>query len=96
MRHLKNVHPEYSDRVGVVAIGIDPLETPERIRSYRDNEGFSWPMTPADGAVVKSFNVTRQAAYVTLDSNGVVVSSVKYGREDSDDWRAVFEGLLGS
>ena len=96
MRHLKNAHPEYADRVRVVLLNIDPLETPERIRSYRDSEGFSWPMTAAYPDVVKSYNVTRQAAFVTVDSNGIVASSVKYGSEDTDDWRGVFEFLLGS
>ncbi len=53
-------------------------------------------MAAAYPDVVKSYNVTRQAAFVTVDSNGIVVSSVKYGSEDTDDWREVFDGLLGS
>ena len=96
MRHLKNAHPEYADRVQVVLLNIDPLEDAERIRSYRDREGLPWPMTAAYPEVVKSYNVTRQAAFVTVDSNGIVASNVKYGREDTDDWRGVFEFLLGS
>ena len=46
--------------------------------------------------MVRGYNVTRQAAYVTLDSNGVVLSSVKYGSENAADWRELFEALLGS
>ena len=96
MRHLHKAHPEYADRVGVVLINVDPLESIDRITSYRDSEGFSWPMTVAYPDVVKSYNVTRQAAYVALDADGIIFSSVKYGREDTDDWRGLFEALLGS
>ena len=96
MRHLKNVQPEYADRVGIIAVNVDPLETTERILSYKNAEAFSWPMTVAYAEVVRSYNVTRQAGYVALDANGVVFSSVRYGNKDTDDWREIFEALLGS
>ena len=51
-------------------------------------------MTTADPKVVKSYNVTRQAAHVTLDSNSVVLSTVSYGSENAEDWRELFEALL--
>ncbi len=53
-------------------------------------------MTVADTQVVRSYNVTRQAAYVTVDSGGVILSSVKYGSENAEDWRELFEALLDS
>ena len=96
MRHLKNTHPEYADRVKVLAVNVDPLQTTEEILSYKDAEGFSWPMTVAYPEVVRSYNVTRQAAYVALDADGIVFSSVTYGNKDTDDWRGLFEALLGS
>ena len=96
MRHLKEVQPEYADRVGILAVNIDPLETAEQILAYKQSEGFLWPMTVADIQVVRSYNVTRQAAYVTVDSDGVVLSSVKYGSESAEDWRELFEALLDS
>ena len=96
MRHLKEVYPEYADRVAVLAVDVDPLESTETILSYMKAEGFSWPMTATDVEVVRGYNVTRQAAYVTLDSNGVVLSSVKYGSENAADWRELFEALLRS
>ena len=82
--------------MGFLAVNIDPLESTEQILSYKEAEGFLWPMTVADVQVVRSYNVTRQAAYVTLDSDGVVLSSVTYGSETSEDWRELFEALLDS
>ncbi len=96
MGQLKDVHPEYADRVNFLAVNVDPSESVEKILSYKQDQGFTWPMTSADTEMVKSYNVTRQAAHVTLDSNGVILSSVRYGSENADDWRTLFEGLLGS
>ena len=96
MRHLKQVYPEYADRVGVIAIDVDPLESTDTILSYKKAEGFSWPMTATDVDVVRSYNVTRQAAHMALDANGVVFSGIKYGSENAADWRRLFEALLDS
>ena len=96
MRQLKDVQPEYADRVDFLAVDVDPSESAEKILSYKEAEGFSWPMTTADADMVKSYNVTRQAAHVTLDSNGIVLSSVTYGSENAEDWRELFENLLDS
>ena len=96
MRHLRDVHPEYADRVGVLAVNVDPSETADEVLSYKDAHGFPWPMTTTDAEMIRSYNVIRQAAYVTLDSDGVVFSSVTYGTENAEDWRELFEALLGS
>ena len=42
-------------------------------------EGFPWPMTTANAQMQISYNVTRQAAHMAIDSNGVVVSAISYG-----------------
>ena len=96
MRQLKEVHPEYADRVGFLAVNVDPLQSAEEILSYKEAEGFYWPMTTADAEMVKSYNVASQAAHVTLNSKGVVLSSVTYGGESAEDWRELFEALLDS
>ena len=40
MRHLKEVYPEYADRVGVLAVDVDPLESTETILSYMKAEAL--------------------------------------------------------
>ena len=77
-------------------MNVDPSETADEVLSYKDTHGFLWPMTTADAEMIRSYNVIRQAAYVTLDSDGVVFSSVTYGTENAEDWRELFEALLGS
>ena len=96
MRQLKEVHPEYADRLGFLAVNVDPSESVAKILAYKESEGYTWDMTSADRDMLRSYNVTRQAAYATIDANGVVVSSVTYGSESADSWRELFDSLLNS
>ena len=96
MRQLKEVHPEYADRLGFLAVNVDPSESVAKIMSYRESEGYTWDMTSADLDMLRSYNVTRQAAYATIDANGIVVSSVTYGSENAESWRKLFDSLLNS
>ena len=96
MGQLKEVHPEYADRVHVLAVDVDPSEKAEKILSYKESEGFPWPMTTADVQMLKEYHVTRQAAHMTLDANGVVVSGVSYRGETEESWRKLFENLVSS
>ena len=64
--------------------------------SYKESEGYTWDMTSADLDMLRSYNVTRQAAYATIDANGIVVSSVTYGSENAESWRELFDSLLNS
>ena len=94
MRQLKEVHPEYADRLGFLAVNVDPSESVEKILSYKASEGYTWDMTSADLDMLKSYNVTRQAAYATIDASGIVVTGVTYGSESAESWRELFDSLL--
>ena len=96
MGQLKEVYPEYAGRVDVLAVDVDPSEKSEKILSYKESEGFPWPMTTANAQMQISYNVTRQAAHMAIDSNGVVVSAISYGGATTESWRELFETLLGS
>ena len=96
MGQLKEVHPEYADRVNFLAVGVDPGESAEKILSYKNAEGFTWPMTTADTEMLRAYGVTSQATHATLDSNGIILEGVTSGSHNADDWRSLFDGLLGS
>ena len=96
MRQLKEIHPDYADEVDLLAVGIDPSEDASDILSYKDSHGFTWPMTTADVDMLKAYGVTRQAAHMTLDASGVIVSELSTKTEKEDGWRALLEALAGS
>ena len=53
-------------------------------------------MTTADVDMLKAYGVTRQAAHMTLDASGVIVSELSTKTEKEDGWRALLEALAGS
>ena len=96
MRQLKEIHPDYADSVDILAVGIDPSEDASDILSYKDSHGFIWPMTTADVEMLKAYGVTRQAAHMTLDASGVIVSELSTKAEKEEGWRELLEALSGS
>ena len=96
MAQLRNVHPEYADRVNVLAVNVDPGESAEKILNYKNSEGFTWPMTTADTDMLRAYGVTGQASYASVDSNSIIIDGVSSASNNADDWRKVFDGLLGS
>ncbi len=86
------MYPDYEGRVHFVAIDIDGGESAAQIRSFAESNGYTWPMIPADGDVLNVYRITRQSAYVALDSNGVILSRAGYG--SSKNWRGLFDSLL--
>lgn len=77
-------------------MGVDPSEKAQDILSYKESQEFPWPMATADVQMLKSYNVTRQAAHMTLDAEGVVVSGISYGGETAGSWRELLETLVTS
>ena len=94
MQRLKEVYPDYADRVAFLAVDVDPSESAEHIRSYKESEGFSWPMAPADVDMLKSYNIIKQATKVALDSNGIIQESS--GSDSAAGWREILSSLEGS
>ena len=96
MRQLKDIHPDYADRVGFLAVDVDPNESAGQIAGYKRSEGFAWPMTTADRDMLQDYRVTRQATFATVDADGLIASSVATGSMSDDGWRQVFESLIDS
>ena len=96
MQRLKEVYPGYADRVAFLAVDVDPSESAEKIRSYKESEGFSWSMAPADGNMLQSYNITRQASKVAFNSNGIIQVRSTYGSDTEEGWRELLDSLEGS
>ena len=96
MRQLKDIHPDYADRVDLVVVGVDPNEGAGVLLSYKTDKGFTWPMTIADRGMLQDYRVTRQATFATIDADGLIASSVASGSMSDGGWRQVFEGLIDS
>jgi hypothetical protein len=92
LRSLTQVYGEYEDRIHFIGIDVDGGESEGQIRSWNSSNGFTWPMIPADGQVLKDYRITVQASAVVLDANGIIVSRSSYS--GSDKWQELFDSLL--
>lgn len=93
MRTLKELDTQYGGEVAILAIGTDPSEGSGRIRSFRDNSGYSWPMAEAHRDVIVGYGVTSQSTKVAIGRDGVIRFREGYGTKSQDWWENVFTTL---
>lgn len=86
------MYPDYEDRIHFIVIGQDGGESASKLRSFMDNNGYTWSTIPYDKAVNDDYRITVQASSVVMDANGIIVSRSSYS--GSDRWRDLFEELL--
>ena len=66
--------------MAVVAVGTDPNEGLEKIRSYRDARVYL-PMAVTDSDTIRSYKVTSQSTKIAVDRNGVVQVRSGFGTQ---------------
>ena len=87
------MYPDYEDRIHFIVIGQDSGESAGKLRSFMNNNGYTWPTIPYDKVVVlDDYEIIVQASAVVLDANGIIVSRSSYS--GSNRWRDLFEELL--
>ena len=86
------MYTDYEGQLHFIAIGTDGGEDAGRIRSFAEQNGYTWPMIPADGGVLNGYRISSQSTAVMLDSNGIITSRSGYG--SSKNWRSIFDSLL--
>jgi hypothetical protein len=93
---MKEVYPDYSDRVDFYAVGSDPGESLERLEDYRQGQGYPWPVAVGEGELLRDLEVLVQSTKIAFDANGVITYRSGYGQGGPEEWRQVFEELAGS
>ena len=96
MRRLKDVWPEFADQVAFYAIGVDPTESLDQLDSYREKQGYPWPIAAPGHRMLSDFRVLNQSTKVAIDCGGIITYRDGYGRGDETRWRQVFAELAGS
>jgi len=93
---MKELYPEFADRVAFFAVNIDPTESLPDLEKYREEQQYPWPVTEPSAGMLSDFRVLQQSTKVAFDSLGVITYRDGYGDGDVDTWRGVFQGLAGS
>ena len=92
MRRIKLVYPEFADQVAFLAVGTAPFEDGDRIRTFKQTNGFPWLMAPLDVDTLKAYNILTQASKVVIDRDGIIVFRAGYSIESIETWVELFEG----
>ena len=90
---MKDVYPEFADKVDFYAIGQSPFESIELLESYRIKEGYPWPVAEIDPDVLKDLRVLLQSTKIALDHQGIISYREGYGRGGPEKWRQVLADL---
>ncbi|MSQ16637.1 MAG: hypothetical protein EXR54_03590 [Dehalococcoidia bacterium] len=96
MQRLKSIYPEYSDRVAFYAVGSDPTEGIATLESYRQRQGYPWPVAEAVGTSLQDLQVQTQSTKIAFDAQGVIIYRDGYGQGSEASWRKVFQDLAVS
>ncbi|HAL47102.1 MAG: hypothetical protein FI707_10970 [SAR202 cluster bacterium] len=90
---MKEIWPDYADRVEFYAVGTDPSEDIDELETYRVEQGYPWPVAKAGDGMLARFRVLQQSTKIAFDAQGTVIYRDTFGRGDDDTWTQVFEDL---
>jgi peroxiredoxin len=96
LRSMKNIYPRFAEKVGFVAIGVDPTESADLLKQTAESRGYPWLIAPGTTPVLTKFGVIQTSTKFAIDREGIVVYEAEYGVGDDATWQKVFERLIAS
>ena len=91
---MKDLYPEFSDKVDFYAIGQSQFETMDQLEDDRIKHSYPWRIAKIDHGVLKELRVLQQSTKIAIDHQGIVSYSAGYGEGDVRKWRQVFFNLV--
>ncbi len=91
---LSEVYPEYEDRLTLVAIGIDPTDDEQTMRSLAEEKGFTFPVTRGIPQIMLDYGVKSQATTVGVNKDGNIAFRKNKMVISADEYRELFDGLV--
>jgi hypothetical protein len=82
--------------VNFLAIGIDPTEGPDVLRTYHAQQGYLWPAAIGNRQIIEAYNVISTSIKFGMDRNGVVRYRRGYGVGSDQSWRDLLQMLAAS
>ena len=93
---MKEVYPEFADRVDFYAVGQDPSESLEKMERYRQEQGYPWPVAETDTRTLRKLGVIQVSTKLAVDDRGIIAYRAGHGGGDPETWRGVFRRLARS
>ena len=92
---MQEAYEQYSDRVGIIALSVDPGDTPENIAAFAEQLGLTFPMgNDAETGLAEVFQVMYIPTTVLVDKAGNVLKLEIGGQPSAEAFIQMFEEAL--
>jgi len=90
---VKDVYPEFADKVNFLAIDIDPKESESKIAEYQQRMNLPGiDFAASDRNVLASYNVVYTTTKYFIGKDGIILNK-GVGGIDANTWRQIFQSL---
>lgn len=93
MRSLRELYPEFADRLDFYAVNVDPTARLDDLEEFGKKQEYPWPIAHSDRDILVNLHVTQRSTKIAFGADGVIIYREGMGRGDLDKWREVFEQL---
>ena len=96
LRRMKDIYPEFSDKVDFYMVGQDLTETLEEMEQYRVRQGYTWPAAQPPRSMLIDLKVLQQSTKLAIDSEGLITYRDGYRKGSDITWRKVLQELASN
>ena len=94
--YLQEAFEQYQDRVAVIALSLDPSDTPEMLKAYAEARGLTFPVGSDRGiGLAEYFQVMYIPTTVAVDRNGYAVLAEAGAQPSAEAFTSMFDSFLG-
>ena len=95
MQSLKDIYPEFADRVDFYVVNQNAADTIEDVVKFGEDRGWTFPAAQPGEGMLASLRVTQQSIKVAFGGDGVIVYRDGFSGGNANKWRQVFQELGG-
>ena len=96
MRSLKDIYPEYADKVDFYAVTIDPTAGLEELEFYAWQNELTFPIVDAGSRMLPALWIRQMSSKLAFDADGIIVYRKEYGSGYPEEYRNVLAELAAS
>ena len=93
---MKDVYPEFEDKVALYMVGQDLTETLKEMEQYRVQQGYTWPVAQPPRSMLIDLKVLQQSTKVAIDAQGTITYRDGYRTGSDSTWRMVLRELASN
>ncbi len=91
--NLKNIYPQYKDKVDFLAVDLDTTETIDQIKNYQQKNGYTWQFAPGNLDILQSYNIKSTTSKFGITPQQKI-TYLKAGVINSAEWDSLFKSLI--